>query len=248
MVRQNLEVVKWAVSGILAILLVLVAVGMAIMINTSFVSAIQSFPQNSIADLTHPVRFEGGITSGITCNITISYPNNTLLVDFKSMTDNGDYFNYTLNSTQTSVKGTYDYDVTCIRGGFNRTDSFQYFINAGGIEPTEERTATLSRSIFIFLGLGVLCFIAMFFVRALPLKVTLFLLMVWFILMGINISFVSIQDEVINPKIENFMSFFTAVSIRANTWILYVLIVFWIITILVNILTLKQRRKEQRYQ
>jgi len=100
------------------------------------VSAIQSYPQGSIVDLKHPVRVNGGIPATALCNVSIYSPHNNTapFIDFLAMTNNGDYFNYTLDTSQTATKGTYKYDVTCESAGLNDTSSFEFLINLGGTE------------------------------------------------------------------------------------------------------------------
>ena len=73
-----------------------------------------TFPQSTEAILTHPVRVNGGITSGVNCNVSVFYPNNTILVDFLKMDDNVDHFAFNLSTSKTSIKGEYDYHVTCL--------------------------------------------------------------------------------------------------------------------------------------
>jgi len=215
----------------------------------SLVNGIDTYSQNSNIDISHPVRLDGEIISGVECNITIYYPDNSVLIDFQPMTDNGDYFNYSLNSTQTETKGIYKYVVSCedTTNNLYQTDSFEFLINLGGVEPSESRTQTQTRNIYIFFGLGLLFFISMFFVEKFPIKLTLFLLMAWFFLMGINFSFVSIGDEVLNPTVENFYSFFLTLSFYANYFIFITIAILWLITFIVNAVQINKQKKAGRY-
>lgn len=213
----------------------------------NFVNGLDTFEQNSRIDLIQPVRINGGIVSGINCNVTVYYPNNSLLVDFKQMTDNGDYFNYTLTPSQTGTKGIYNYDVTCFGGGLNETESFNFLINLGGIEPSDSRTHTQTRNILVFFGVAILCFISIFFIKQFPIKLTLFLLMIWFILMGINFVYLAIGDEVLNSKVENFFSFFLTMSFYANYFIFISIGILWMITMIINAVQISKRRKAKKY-
>lgn len=106
--------------------------------------------QNQSLDLTHSVRVGGGI-GAVNCNLTVWNPNNIVLVNFEQMTNSLNYFNYTLNENQTGIRGTYNYDVTCFSpAGLNETQSFNFFINLSGIEPSESRTQALTRTIYFF--------------------------------------------------------------------------------------------------
>lgn len=218
-----------------------------LIITISLSSAIDTYSQNSDVDLKHPVRLNGAVSSGINCNISIYKPDNTVLIDFEPMTDNGDYFNYTLNSTQTAIKGIYNYDVTCIGGGENQTDSFDFLINLGGVEPSDSRTHTQTRNILIFFGLALMFFISIFLSKSFPIKLTFFLCMIWFMLMGINFAYISIGDEVLNSNVENFFSFFLTISYYANYFIFVAIIILWMITLFVNISNINKQKKAMRY-
>ena len=166
-----------------------------------------TFRQNSAADIKSEVRLNGAVPpASALCNISVYYPNNSILVDFRQMTNQGSYFNYTINSSQTSLKGNYNYCVTCSSSGLNETDCSKFIINLGGIEPSQLRTDTSTRNIYIFLGLGLLAFLGFFLTGKLPVRLTLLLIMIWFILMGINSAYISMQDEILNENLENFFS------------------------------------------
>lgn len=218
-----------------------------LIITISLSSAIDTYSQNSDVDLKHPVRLNGAVSSGINCNISVYKPDNTVLIDFKPMTDNGDYFNYTLNSTQTATKGVYNYDITCIGAGENQTDSFDFLINLGGVEPSDSRTHAQTRNILVFFGLAIIFFISIFFARSFPVKLTFFLLVVWFLLIGINFIYIAIGDEVLNPSVENFFSFFLTLSFYANYFIFISIFILWMITLFVNVLQVNKRRKATKY-
>jgi hypothetical protein len=213
------------------------------------VSAIQSYPQGSIVDLKHPVRVNGGIPATALCNVSIYSPHNNTapFIDFKAMTNNGDYFNYTLNTSQTATKGTYKYDVTCESAGLNDTSSFEFLINLGGTEPTEQRTSSQTRTIAIFFVLGILSFISIFFVKKFPLRITMFLIMIWFFLIGINLTYISMQDELVNTRVEGFFSFFLVIAFYANYFIFISIAIVWVMTFFTTFLERKRQKKEDKY-
>ncbi|MEX0595282.1 MAG: hypothetical protein WD512_02200 [Candidatus Paceibacterota bacterium] len=211
------------------------------------VSALDTYKFGEDINLKHSVRVDGALVPNLNCNLTVFNPDKSILVDFKEMTDQGNYFNYTINSSDILIKGQYNYDVTCSNGTLSSTDPFSFFVNLGGIYPSAERTATLTRTMAVFFILGILCFIALFFVRAFPFKASLFMGFLWFLIMGINISFISIQDEVINSSIEEFMSFFLVISLKLSHYILYVLSIMWIIVLFVNLFQNKRRKRNERF-
>ena len=206
-----------------------------------------TFQQSESGDICHPSRLDGEISPNINCNITIYYPNGTTLVDFQEMRDEGDRFCYTLNSNETSLKGEYDYEVTCYTDNKGATNDYTYLVNLGGIQPTQQRTDSQNRTILIFFGLALLFFISMFFVKSFPIKLTMFLLMSWFILMGINFTYIAIGDEVLNPSLENFFSFFLRISFYANYFIFITIGILWLITLIYNTINVQNRRKRSKY-
>lgn len=207
-----------------------------------------TFPKDSDAQIKNEIRLDGALPPvGTLCNISVYYPNNTILVDFESMTNQGDYFNYTLNSTQTSLRGDYTYCVTCTGGSTNATECFPFTINLGGIEPSQIRTDSSTRTIYIFFGFGILTFFGFLFSKKVPIKISLFLFMIWFFLMGINTTYISMQDEIINSNIESFFSFFLAISYYMNYFIFISLILLWVVTFIVNIFEGHKNELERKY-
>lgn len=213
----------------------------------SFVSGLETFQQNQDVKLCREVRSNGALPSSATCNVTITYSNGTKLIDFLRMDDLADQFCFNLTSTHTSIKGTYPYAITCSDATDNDTIRSEYLINLGGIEPTQSRTDAATRTIWIFFGLALITFISLFLIKKTPFKLSLFLIMIWFILMGINASYISIQDEVINSSMENFLSFFLVTSYWANYAIFFIIIVIWIITFIVNMMGKHTETLEKNY-
>lgn len=207
-----------------------------------------SFQQNNYADIQHAVRVNGALPdSSANCNITIRYSNNTILVNFLPMTNQGNYFNYTLQPSQTSIIGTYPYDVSCVGQGLNTTQSFTFSITPGGIDPSVSRTNAISRTIYFVFGLGILLFLGFYLVNNIPVKYTLLLLSVMFFLISINMLFISLQDEVINPNIVNFFSKFTAISFYIFWFIGFLIFALWMITFINTIMLKMQYKKMEKY-
>lgn len=213
------------------------------------VSSLDAYTQGEDANIREVVRVNDGLPSALTsCNVTIWYPNGTLLKFNQPMTFNYTTFNYILNSTFTQIKGEYPYEASCVLGGLNKTKESSFFINAGGVEPNEQRALTISRSIYFIFGLGILLFIAFLFTRKLPIKITLLLMAVLFFLISLNLVFLDLQNSLTNPKFEEFFDGFTAIS-----FILYWLIgvgifALWMITFIVTILTKRIKAKADRNQ
>jgi len=163
------------------------------------------------------------------------------------MTRQNSYFNYTLNSSQTNTKGLYTYDVTCTDGTLNETESFDFFINLGGVEPTAARTDTLSRTIWIFFSFGIISCLVAIFSKRIPIKISFIIFTIWFFLTTINTAFLAVQDEIVNPSVENFLSFFLVISHYINYALLFSVGVVWIITLIVSLISQNQIKKEKLY-
>src|SRR3990167_1408415 len=95
-----------------------------------------AFTQNEEGEIVHAVRVGGGLPGSSTnCNISIFYSNGSDFIDFDAMTNSNDVFNYTLNNSQTTIIGKYNYAVSCTNGNLNDTKEYEFFINPGGVEP-----------------------------------------------------------------------------------------------------------------
>ena len=194
------------------------------------ITSAETYQQGQEVNLRIPVRVNGGLAAAV-CNITVTSPNNTILVNFLEMTDQTSYHNYTLSTAQTASKGTYSYCVTCFSGGLNQTGCSEFFINPSGIEPTQQRTDSITRSVYFLFGIALILFLSFFFAKqSVPVKWTVFILGVIFFLIGINTIFLSLQDEVINPNLENFFSGFLVLSYYFYYFAAVLLIILWVFT------------------
>ncbi len=115
------------------------------------VSATLIFEKDTKADLIIPcIHNNTYCSSSATCETTIWYPNGTILIDNKSLTNLGaGQFNYSLNENETSVIGTYNGFVTCIDGSEKGYKTFSYKITANGKEDP-------SGVVIVFFSLGFL--------------------------------------------------------------------------------------------
>jgi len=201
--------------------------------------------------ITFGCDIDGAVcSSSALCNLTIRYdPNSTLLFSDEETTNliNGN-FEYNLTGSQTQWKGEYTARVVCFDGNVNGTSSFVYEVNQAGIRPSDQRTGATTRSIYFIFGLGILFFIAFLFVKnSLPVKWTFFILGAMFFLIALNILFVGLQDEGVNPRLESFFDKFTAIS-----WIMFwfmagLLAVMWALTFIQTIFFKKNLENLRRF-
>lgn len=98
-------------------------------------------------------------STGAYCNLTTSYPNSTILVDNKFMTNlNNGYFNYALAGSQNSPTGLYTARATCTDGIYSATTTFTYEVTPTGDD--RENTFTL---FLILLIVSALIFVGGYF-------------------------------------------------------------------------------------
>lgn len=101
----------------------------------SFISAEveETFPYHDKFDLKRPCFLNGTYCSDSTsCNITIEYPDNTLLIDNIGMTNNVSFVNVTILEGQANVLGFYEATHICCDRGFCGKDTFEIAITGDG--------------------------------------------------------------------------------------------------------------------
>lgn len=91
--------------------------------------------------------------SSALCNVTILYPNNSVLIDGGEMTYTANYFNYTLQRNETAYTGEYSCIVNC-DGSYKGFSTFNFLIT-----PTGELMDTSDSIIYV----GVIVLLLIFF-------------------------------------------------------------------------------------
>lgn len=235
---------KWKIISLIFVLMI--CLPMVLSETSFFVKKDQPY------DIKFACDVDGFLCPSTTsCNITISYVlNSTIIIDKNETSNlNNGYFNITLNETKNSASGEYSACVYCSNNNLNETSCFTYEVNPTGIRPSGERTESITRSIYFIFGIGILLFIAFLFVRtSQPVKWTFFILAFIFFLIGLNLVFVGIQDEVVNPNIESFFDSFTAISFLLYWFFGGLLIIMWLFTFLNTWLYKKNIKKAQQFE
>lgn len=119
------------------------------------------FKQFEEAELNLPciTNNEAPCSASILCNLTIIDPEGTILVDNNQMTyKSAGYYNFTLNSTQTSQLGEFSTSVSCVSATVNGFSTFNYLIT-----PTGENRPTDGESRIIFLAILTVLALGLFF-------------------------------------------------------------------------------------
>jgi len=183
------------------------------------------------------------------CNVSIYFSNSTGLIVKSAATNlGGGEFEKNLSVNQTSLVGEYKLNLACYDAGTNGSSTIFYEVSPSGIRSTQERTDTITRSVYFMLILAILLFISFLFVKSPPpVKWTYFALSILFFLISINLIFTSLQDETLNPKLENFFGSFTAVSWYIYWFIAGILILMWFFTFINTWILKKNLANAKRY-
>lgn len=175
-----------------------------------------------------------------------TYPNSTMVVLNQVMIKNGIEYTYLLENA--SEKGCQTYTVYGDKDGELETESFDLIINPTGIYSTETKTESISRAIYFTLILGILFFVGFLFMKSkVPVKWTMFIFALFFFLITLNLLFVGLQDEVVNPRIESFFDSFTAISFYVYWFLAGVLSIIWFLTFIQTWLLKKNQSSFNKY-
>jgi len=121
----------------ISLLIFMILIGYA----TCFVSAVQTYKAGDSIDLRVFCTNNGTYCSaGAVCNGSVVDPKGMILMSNVNMTTS-DYviFNLTLNSSNSTVNGEYQFSAFCLDQGKAKADSFSFMITPSGIEPTSSQ-------------------------------------------------------------------------------------------------------------
>lgn len=114
-------------------------------------SAQPVFKQNKATEINIPCTINGAICSpSAQCQLSIIYPNGTVMVNLQNLTQNAGVFTYPLPSNQTSALGEYEMPITCCDGSACGVRHLTYTITPNG------EIATTGKGILYIGILGVL--------------------------------------------------------------------------------------------
>jgi len=103
-----------------------------VVVIINFVSATEVFRQNEEVNLIKSVRVNGGLSTDLLCNITVTNPNGLVIVEFSEMTNQTSFHNFTFPINNITELGIYDYDIYCTDGNLNATNSYQFDVTPSG--------------------------------------------------------------------------------------------------------------------
>jgi len=116
-----------------------------------------AFEKDTDIILRVPCINDGAPCSGsATCNITVVYPNGSIMVNNQLMTNNGAYHSYSLPDNSTTSWELFRAPVYCIDGSENGDNTITFYITENGKEPPEGITVIFFGIIFIIIIAGML--------------------------------------------------------------------------------------------
>jgi len=176
----------------------------------------------------------------------VIYPNSSIALGQVEMTKIGTYYNYSF--CKTNVSGIYIVNTFGDDDGFTTGNSYDFIINPQGIESTQQRTDSITRATYFIFGIGIILFFGFLFHKTLPpIKWTLFIVSITFILISMNLVAISLADEVINPRLESFFDSFTAISFIFYWFAAGLLIIMWFFTAINTWVFKKNMANAKRY-
>lgn len=156
------------------------------------------------------------------------------------------YYNYTYCNT--SVSGVYKVLGYGDDDGIRTPWAYEFTINPSGIIPTDQRTESVSRGVYFTLIIAILFFITFIFSKQkLVIKWTYFGFALLFFLITLNILFVGLESEVVDPRLETFFDGFTAIFWYIFWFVGALLILMWMFTFLQTYLYRKNMNDMQRF-
>lgn len=86
--------------------------------------------------ISHPIRIDGGITSGVLANLTVRNPTGNIIINFQAMTYNSTTaeHQYLITAGNNSALGYYPYCITSMYNTLNATNCYEYKITTTGDE------------------------------------------------------------------------------------------------------------------
>lgn len=158
-----------------------------ILILIPLVSSALIYEARQEVDIKIPCINNGTACSNAQCNITVNYPNGSMLVNGANMSNLGSgIFNYTL--TNNNVIGDYSYVMTCNDNGELGYDVDEFSITNTGTEPNESQSIMYLGLLIVTSIFLILSIYGGFTVNNIFIKTGLFLLSYIFVMI---LSFVS---------------------------------------------------------
>lgn len=169
---------------------------------------------------------------------TVLLPNSTIYTYNREMTKTGEDYNFTFCNT--SDIGDYLYNTCGDKDGSVVCENIEFKVNAIGFESTDARSSATNRGIYLILIIAALFFIGFIFVDKTVFKWSMFLLFVLFLMMGVNMTFITLYNEIGDTSIGAVYDRFAAFSSYMFWFTFGLLLAIWVLSTLA---TLSDRRR-----
>ena len=191
------------------------------------------------------------INSSIICYLHLYNSSDShLLTSSTSVVD--DLFDYEFNvlGGNFSNIGEYSYIIQCEdTNGYGGFSSVEFFVTASGSTIDEANSNLINSSLYFFMMLSLLCFVAFLLSQneKIQIKWTLFILGGVFALISINLISIGLSDALINRNVVSFFDSITAISFIMFYGAAVLLAVLWIMAFFNTILSRKRSLNESRF-
>jgi len=187
-------------------------------------------------------------SSGL-CNISIRYPNSSIMVDNINMTNNNNgIFSVDLTQENITTLGEHNWDMFCCDAGSCDEGHGSFKVTTSGFEVDESNSLIFLISIGFLIVLSIVTFLGFAKLDAKPqAKYSFLIVSSMLFLAALNLISIVINDSLLNNKIASFFDTFTSISFLFYWFGFGLLAILWFITILNTILFKQKLKKEQMF-
>lgn len=211
------------------------------LLSFSFINAEDfTYKQNSIIDLQINCYINGSYCSNLSiCNLTLSYPNNTIMVFNQQMTNQIAYHNYTLPDS--SINGIYPTSIVCCDGLECGSQTFPVYITPDGSPTSQAKSGSYSILTLVFLILTIIMLAIGIFSKNVP----LFFLGLLF---GLTFFLFTLQLIMINPDLKGSTLFYSSIVTfyKIYIWIYYAALLLLVGLLIVYVVQWNKYNKREK--
>lgn len=170
--------------------------------SITFVSAVEETLKPQILERSHnqSVLFTCDIDGqpcslSTACNVSLFYPNSTVIINNQIATRDGDSYKYSLNEQQTNELGTHHGIATCRISEFSGIINFDYLVTPSGADPISEGQGSVIVWVIISLLVVSIIFLVMGFkLENLVLRTAMFSLFGIFFVISILYTIITLNE------------------------------------------------------
>lgn len=192
------------------------------------------------AGIIGPFKQDNNISLPQTCDdctyntiTTILYPNGSTAVSNVAMTQNGTYWNYTLNSNFTNALGNYIVNGVGDLNGVTTVWAYDFVVTPTGKGINTGNSIITFLAVLLFFILGGI-FLILSFKKEIktPIKFTIIIMSFISFLAGLNLISIIIPDALLNENVASFFDSFTGISFIIFWFAFGLIAIMWFLTFL----------------